>query len=684
MSVIQEDELLTKKILLLGNPNVGKSVIFNKLTGVNQRIANFPGITLSYLSGGYINERDMDIIDLPGIYGLTSSKAEEKLTQQYLLENKPDLILNILDGRKLERNLALTLQLLDFQIPMILILTHSDQLDAESIDLPKLQSLLGIPVFAIDSHKKSDYKDLQIAIRQIVDGNIEDLIPKPVQLELVDDLIADMDHSIFNQPVLLHQDQSFPALPPRVLLIITILSGIDQMSTLPSWLQARIEGFLNDRFKSTKELQSFRLNLLRSYYSTAEILVAEVTTEDYTYSRRSIISQLDDLLVHPTYGLIIFTAVMYLTFSLTFVLTDPLVSWLELSMGELGIYIKIHISSALLASFLADGIIGGVGFVLVFIPQIAILFLFIGLLEHTGYLSRAVFITDRYLEKIGISGTSIAPLLLGFGCNVPGVMATKSISDPNERIVVGLVNPFMSCSARLPVYMIIASAIFPQYVGIVVTSLYFIGIIIAISVMYLLRNSLLPGESQYLLLEIPELQVPKLDPLLKQSYRHTRKFLENAASWMALGLIIIWVLSITGPRGYIGPSALDDASLIPETWIYFIGKIVSPVFGPMGWDPRLIVALIMGFVAKEIVIGSLGLLYGVKTTSLHSVLLMSFNPVSAYAFMVFVLIYTPCIGTYFAMRAELGKKWANFSIIFSIILAYLLALLITVIGNLFT
>lgn len=661
------------EIALVGNPNVGKSLIFNQLTGANQKVANFPGITLQYLKGNtQIDEQSYTIVDLPGIYGFATNKIEERVTHEYLLTHNPQLIINVVDARKLERNLSLTLQLLETEIPVVLVLTFVDKLKSK-ISIPQLQEQLGVPVIAVNSHKKEDVTNIYPYFPQT-----SHQVGKKIQLGDHQQLINRLEAEI-SPPIMLHGENPFNRIPKRWIIIHSLLLGPYQLHTLPAWITKHLQAEIN---LERQEFHQLQLELIQQYYAKAKTIAEVVYLEDQ--DNFQLLSRMDSILLHPYLGLGIFAVIMYIVFTATFQLSEPINMLLEEALGWMADTITSMLGSSLIQSFLVDGIINGVGFVMVFIPQIAILFTFIAILEHTGYLARVVFITDRYLSRINISGTSVAPLLLGFGCNVPGIMATKSIQDQNERIAVGLANPFMSCSARLPVYVIITSAIFPSYQGLVVTGLYFLGIALAVVTMYALRKTILKGQASLLLMELPELQMPNTKAVGYQVYRHTKKFVQNAASWMTMGIIAIWLLSITGPSGYLGPEGMTNSAVMEQSWIFWLGKILAPLFMPMGWDVRLIVALVLGFIAKEIVIGSLGVIYGTGSSSaaISAVISSAFDPVSALAFLVFVLVYTPCIGTYFTLRQEFGRKWANFSIVLGLVLGYFLALMITIIGNL--
>ncbi|MCE7734705.1 MAG: ferrous iron transport protein B [Candidatus Heimdallarchaeota archaeon] len=671
-------------VLLVGNPNVGKSLIFNHLTGSRQKIANFPGITLSHKSGSYkVKDTKFELHDLPGIYGFNSGNYEESVAHNYIINHSHDLIVNVADVRKLERNLFLTLQLREMQQNMILVLTFKDKWDLveADIDTEKLSQKLGFPVILISSQEKTDIDRLRRLISQV---NIKDK-GKPIYPSLnlgkyqvmVDSLVNDLDSTI-----MIHTENILENVPDRWVVLSILMNPRASESLWPFWMVNKVQDILTDEGMNRRETS---LNLISQHYEVIDGLLSMVMSDvalNHNFSPYS--DKIDKILLNTKLGLPIFIFLMWLVFKITFDISAPLSDGIGSLSESLQDWIKNQITNDLIASFLADALVGGIGFILVFIPQITILFAFIGILEHTGYLARVVYIMDRFLNKIGISGTSIAPLLLGFGCNVPAIMATKSTRDRNERIALIIVNPFMSCSARLPVYIIIAGALFPDDAGLIIALMYFSGIIIAITTLYILRKTVLRGETAYLLMELPEMSFPTMRALVSKVYRQVRKFVENAASWMALGLVIMWALSITGPKGYIGPAALDDTDLLRETWIFSLGNLFQPIFGVFGWDNRLVVALIFGFIAKEIVISSFGLIYGIdgNVSSLDVIIASQFTLASGLSYLFFVLLYTPCIGTFFAIRQEIGSKWAYTSLIMGLVIAYAVALLAFFIGNL--
>ncbi len=657
------------KIALVGNPNVGKSQIFNMLTGANQKIANFPGITVAHKDGHFKrNKIRYHIVDLPGIYGFHSKSTEEEVAQNYIVNENIDLIINVVDATKLERNLFLTLQLLEMGKKVLLVLNFYDkvQKDGTSIDIETLSKTLGIPIIPFVAVDKNNFEVLKNEIDEAIkrDYNTLHLTKLNKTLDKIANKIDMKQISEFRE--------DFSNYSPHWLIVMSQISG-----ALPGEISSYINKIL--RKENYNISSDFQLQVINEQYEIIGKLLEDVV---HKKKKNSGIQKMDNILLHPWLGFIVFFFVMWIMFSVTFFISAPISTILELGVSALSNFTRSLIKNELIASFLSDGIINGVGFVLVFIPQIAFLFIFLAFLEHSGYIARVVFITDRFMNRVGISGRSIAPMLLGFGCNVPAILSTKAIKDQNERKVIILTNPFFSCSARFPVYVMIASSVYGSSAGFVVTLVYFTGIVLAIGLMYILRKTIFRGDTSDLILELVDLNIPTARSVFTQTYTQLKGFLINAASWISLGLMFLWLLSIFGPSGYLGPQAINDPILIKQTWIYQIGGYILPIFKPFGWDQRIIVALIFGFIAKEIVIGSLGLFYGVggDIGALSSIIAITFTPVSAFAFMLFVLTYTPCIGTFFAIKHELGIKWALISTAFGLIIAYSIALMTMVIG----
>ena len=672
-------------VLLVGNPNVGKTAIFNFLTGASQKVANFPGITVSGKRGECkVGTLSLTVMDLPGIYGFGPASPEELVPREILLEGDYKVIINVVDGTKLERNLFLTYQLAMMSKNMMVVITFSDKMKEEGIivNKKKMEELLGIPVLVVDSFNKLDLEHLKTAILKQVQ---QPRIPRPVLLtELKQDRIFQEAVSKIIGTRRGFSRNELSTLAEEALVYFIALKDDYVWSQFQSDLRNAIEGVIDEIERKYALSSGLDIWLIEKEYELIEQTQKQLIVRGEGKKKQGISEKIDRVLLHPFWGMIIFIGVMWLMFQLIFVVSQPASDLLDFLFSKLAEGVRRNAPFPILASFIADGLINGVGFVLIFVPQIALLFIGLTIMEQSGYLARVVFITDRFMAKIGLSGKSIAPLILGFGCNVSGVLSTKSITDRKERITTILANPFIPCSARFPVFVMLSASFFPKNAGSVLTLVYFAGIAMAILVSWLLRNTLTRGEESSLLLEMPDLVIPSLRTISYQTYLYLREFVEHAASWIAAGVIGIWILSVTGPKGFLGSEAMSDPELMQKSWVFFFGRLVLPIFSPLGWNTELVVALIFGFVAKEIVISTLGLLYGSRGEEPLLVALgNSVTPVSGLAYMFFTLMYTPCIATVIAIKNEIGGKWAIFSVLAGLLIGWMIAFIIVFVGGLF-
>ncbi len=589
-------------IALIGNPNSGKSLLFNRLTGLNQKVANFPGVTVQ-AKKGKIARLEKEIMDLPGIYSLFSETLDAKVTRDFVRENPECLYLNVVDITRLRRSLFLTLQLLQITKNIILVLNFSDK-KKQQTNLEPISRKLGIPVVRISAFTGQ-------GIDKLI-GTIEGFTPPS------------------------NSNQEIPKLD--------------------------LEDISEDE----------RIRFIDKTYETIEsILPYDDEKIDLDQSKYE---KLDRFMLHPLTGLILFVFVMFFSFKLTFTVGGFVSGLLGEGIAQLQELVLNKMPEGILVSFLADGIIAGIGFVLVFIPQLAILFLLIGIMEQSGYLTRVVFIMEKFLAKVGITGKSIAPMLLGFGCNVPAILSTRTVDDPTERKVVALTIPFMSCSARFPVLIILASVISEKYAELIVTMAYFLGIIVAIVTIWLLRTFVYREQNTATIMELPDLQKPPIWNILKTVYNQLLDFITGVGKGMGIGIILVWMMTVFGPTGYIGRQAFENQEYFEKSFTFMVGTLFEPLFKPMGWDERIVVALIFGFVAKELVVGILGMMYG--SSNLINGIQMFYSPISLLSLLVFVLLYVPCLGTVFAMKREFGKKVALASVLYSLLIAYLVSIFI--------
>jgi ferrous iron transport protein B len=551
------------KVALIGNPNSGKTTLFNSLTGLKQHVGNWPGKTIEKKEAFF---GDFKIIDLPGVYSLSSHTLEEQVTEEFLLKEKPDLILNIIDATNIERSLYLTIQLLEKGFNVVIALNLIDYAEAQGIRISKkvIEEILGVKVIAIDASKPFDARKKLSNFKQV----------KP-----------------------------------------------------------RLE--INNKDKP---------NLINKRYQLIDSIIKRAVIKEH---KRNLNSFIDNIVLNKFLALPIFFAVMFLLFKFTFDMSSPISALIEQSIDMINQVITNFLSqyniSGFVVSFITKGVIQGIGAVLVFVPVILILFFLISLLEDSGYLARVAFIMDKPMSLIGLNGKAFIPFLLGFGCNVPSIMATRIMEREEERKLAMFLIPFISCSGKLPVYLLFASLFF-KTPTLVIISLYLLGILIIFLVGAILSRTFFRGAGSYLLMEMPLYKIPNLKNAFIHTWNKGKMFLVKAGTIIFLSVVIIWILA-TLP---LGAEYASKESLIGK-----LGQAIAPIFKPLGfgrWD--IAVALIFGVVAKEVIVGSLATIHN---TSLNSILLSYFTPISAYAFLVFILLYSPCLATLATIKKETGS-----------------------------
>ncbi|MEG6617000.1 ferrous iron transport protein B [Peptococcaceae bacterium 1198_IL3148] len=613
-------------VALTGNPNTGKSTIFNALTGARQHIGNWPGVTVDKKVGHMTKgSQQITVIDLPGTYSLSAYSIEEKIVKDYLVKEKPDMVVNVVDASNLERNLYLTVQLLELGIPAVVNLNMMDEAKAKGhhINLDVLRKNLGVPVISsVATSKKGLHQ-----------------------------LINSIDHHVVNKQI-------------KSPLLVEHLSNIEA-----------IKNSNKDHDTIEEEIIESRYNFINKVLSDALVIQQGVTSWQ---------DKLDNIITHRLLGFPIFIAVLYAIFEITFTwVGQPISDFLD---GFIGGTLTDWTAGALLAagaaewlqSLVIDGIIAGVGAVLVFVPLIFTLFLLISFLDGTGYMARVAFIMDRAMRRIGLSGKSILPMLVGFGCTVPAIMGARALDSERDRKITILIAPFMSCGARLPVYALFAVLFFPGQESKVILSLYLLGIVIAIAMGLIFKSTILKGESEPFLMELPPYRIPTLRTVLIQTWEKGKGFLVKAGTIIFSMSVVIWLLS---SYNFSGPAEINESILAT------IGKIIGPIFTLHGfgsWEAG--VAVITGILAKEAVVSTLGVLYGVAevaeeavvaATQLQGTIGATFTSLSAYAFMVFVLLYTPCMAVIGTFKKELGSwKWTIFAAAYPFVLAWLISLII--------
>lgn len=730
----------TIRVALMGNPNCGKTSLFNKASGAHEHVGNYSGVTIEAKSGYiYFRGYRIELIDLPGTYSLSPYSPEERYIRNFLTSetSRPDIVLNVIDVTNIERNLYLTLQIKEMDIPMVVALNMFDEFNKrkEFLDYPSLGRLLSIPMVPTICRSGMGLHALFDQIVTVYEGlkhtpqdmlNPETGIVRSIHINYgstIEPVIQNLQEKV----------EKYIDLPLHVSSRYIAVKLVEQDRYTEDFLK---NNFAKGAFLIT--VRDYELKVLEGHLGNDDVeaqmtdqrygFIAGALRETYVHKRKhveNLTDRIDRIVTHRAWGFPIFMFFMFIMFQCTFVLGEYPMQWLELLVEVLSGFVAQWMPAGPLKDLIINGVIGGVGGVIVFLPNILILYLFISIMEDTGYMSRAAFIMDRIMHKMGLHGKSFIPLVMGFGCNVPAIMATRTIESPKSRMITMLVLPFMSCSARLPVYLLLAGAFFPSSAGVVLFSLYLLGMLLAVITARILKGSVFKGEDIPFVMELPPYRIPTTKSVLIHMWTRGKQYLRKMGTVILLASIVIWFL------GYFPRSdermdnlekqiarteadasleqtqkeqIIDSLSLVEHmihqenSYIGRLGKMVEPVMQPLGFDWKMSVSLVSGLAAKEVVVSTLGVIYtgnaddSEKATAQLSERLKSdvkidgtpsFSPLVAYSFMVFVLIYFPCIATVVAIGRESGSwKWSLFSILYSCTLAWMVSCLIFQLGSL--
>ncbi len=644
-------------IALAGNQNCGKTTLFNQLTGARQHVGNFPGVTVEQKTGLVLGQKDCQVTDLPGVYSIRPFSAEEKVTRDFLINEKPDGIINIVDATNIERNLYLTLQLISLNLPMVLALNMMDEVQSNGgqINISLLESSLGIPVVPISAVNNEGIEELvKITLRTVKSRTLPKVYdfcpPGPVHRCI---------HALCHQIEDHAQDSSLPVRFAALKLIEGDSDIIDRLSLTQNELEMAEHSIIQMEDESGFDRDA---SIADMRYSFIDKLCSEAVTRtgESRESRRS--SRIDMLLTGKYTAIPIFVVVMILIFYLSFnVIGSFLSSLLEMGISFLTALadsgLKAYGINPIVNSLLIDGVFAGVGSVLSFLPVIITLFFFLSVLEDTGYMARVAFVMDKPLRRLGLSGRSIVPMIMGFGCTVPAVMATRTLSSERDRNMTILLTPFMSCSAKVPIYAFFTAAFFRRGQALVMISLYLFGVIIAVFASLVLKKTVFYGNPVPFLMELPNYRFPSLKSVFLLMWEKAKDFLHRAFTIIFLAVIIIWFLQTFDIRFNL--VADNSVSILAA-----VGRVIAFLFVPLGFgDWRCSTALITGLLAKESVVSTLGVLLG------NAPLFSLFTPASALSFLTFTLLYTPCVAAIAAVKREMhsGLKAAGVSLMQCII-----------------
>lgn len=663
---------------LVGNQNCGKTTLFNQLTGSNQHVGNFPGVTVDQKVGQIRAAKDSSVVDLPGIYSLRPYTSEEIVTRDFILNEKPQGIINIVDATNIERNLYLSLQLLEMGIPMVIALNMMDEVrnNNGSINVEGMSQLLGVPVIPISAAKDEGIEEL---IKQAIEVGKKRIHPKVTDFcekGPIHRCIHSLSHQVED-----HAQNS--GMAPRF-AAIKIIEGDQEIISRLALSHNELDLMEHSIVEMEADHGMDRNAALADMRYTFIEKVCDQTVVRCKESKEHLRSlKIDSILTHKYLAIPMFLGIMLSIFWLTFsvigaFLSDALGAGIEAVTQLVDGALSAYGINPVVHSLIIEGIFAGVGSVLSFLPIIVVLFFFLSILEDSGYMARVAFVMDKLFRKIGLSGRSFVPMLIGFGCSVPAVMASRTLASKRDRKMTIMLIPFISCSAKIPIYAVFTAAFFPEHGGLVMMGLYLVGILVGILVALIFNKTLFRGHGMPFVMELPNYRLPSVKSVLLLMWDKAKDFIQKAFTVIFIGTLIIWFLQNFDGR-------LNVVTNSSESLLALIGQKIAPLFSPLGFgDWRISTALVSGFTAKEAVVSTLSVLLETSTTNLSEVLSSLFTPLSSISFLVFTLLYTPCIAAITAIKNEMGSFLQVMGSIFMQCgVAWLMAFMVYQIGSLF-
>ncbi len=677
------------KVALVGNPNCGKTSLFNIASGSHEHVGNYSGVTVDAKEGKFeYNGYHFVIVDLPGTYSLSAYSPEELYVRKNLVENTPDIIINVVDGSNLERNMYLTMQLIDMNFPMVVALNMYDELEksGDKFDYPSLASMLGTPIVPTICRNGKGVGDLFQTVIDVYNGT-NDTASRHIHVnhgETLEKSINRVRAAISNGSGDLSSKYSLRFLAIKMLendsdaeKVIAAQPNHEEIIAVTYEEKKRIEEELHEQSESAivDAKYGFISGALKETYHP------QVVKEHH----RTLTERIDSVVTNRFMGYPIFFLLLFLMFEATFSLGQYPMDWIDGLVGKIGEFVGENMPDGILKDLVTDGIIGGVGAVIVFLPNILILYFFISVLEDSGYMARAAFMMDKLMHKMGLHGKSFIPMIMGFGCNVPAIMASRTIESPKSRLVTMLVTPLMSCSARLPLYIVLIGAFFPSHASLVMLGLYAFGIMMAVVMARIFSKLFMKKGNLPFVMELPPYRMPTPRTIMRHTWEKGRQYLRKMGGIILTASILIWALGYFPRPDASQTEAGSNSEANTNSYMERIGRAIEPIMKPLGFDWRMNAGIIAGTGAKELVVSTMGVLYSQtdesngeetdETTHLQQAVKNAMTPRSAAAYLIFVLLYFPCLATIAAVRNETGQwRWALFTAVYTTLLAYICSL----------